>query len=541
MALSGGLRALVVSVSAVGIAGSAVLGGFVGYTAGAAVVGVRTLLQEPGSLTGDGGLDGLPDTGGQGDLGDGGLGDGGLGDGGLGGDGRAAAGAYAEPRPDRPVVELAYEVAAGLSSLAGTESVVLTPDRRVCELVFRLWPNTPETAASGTVLDVVSASVDGSKVDVGVERAGGGAGTPGTLLELPLQGCSEAGDPVAAELAFTVELGEDAEERVGYAPQDEMAWFATAFPLLAWEHGEGWMREPAVPLFGESAGSEAFDLRTLEVSAPSEYVVTGTGQKAGTVQDGDTTTHTFRAPAVRDVAVTVGDLEVVEASVDAGGDEPVRVHVAVPAGRDTAVGPRRWLDVQRRSLGAVAGYLGPYPYSDLWVSVVPAFPTGVEFPGAVFYGDVDPAAVTALVPHETAHMWFYALVGNDQGRDPWLDEGLASFVEALATGTGELLPLLPVPADAHGHLGEPMTWWSEREDAEQLYGAGVYQQGAAALLDARRAAGAESFDAALRTYVRDQAHRVARPEDLRAALAELPEAVAVLEDAGAFRPSGDVT
>ena len=44
---------------------------------------------------------------------------------------------------------------------------------------------------------------------------------------------------------------------------------------------------------------------------------------------------------------------------------------------------------------------------------------GTAFPTLGFVGD----SSLVLVPHETAHQWFYSLVGN-QARDPWLNEGL---------------------------------------------------------------------------------------------------------------------
>ena len=31
--------------------------------------------------------------------------------------------------------------------------------------------------------------------------------------------------------------------------------------------------------------------------------------------------------------------------------------------------------------------------------------------------------------HELAHEWWYALIGDDQARDPWLDEAFASYSE----------------------------------------------------------------------------------------------------------------
>ena len=62
----------------------------------------------------------------------------------------------------------------------------------------------------------------------------------------------------------------------------------------------------------------------------------------------------------------------------------------------------------------------------------------------------------------------------------------------------------------------------------------VYGKGGAALLAARQAAGPEAFDAAIRCYVDANAWSIATPDDVAAALADLPAAVAVLTDAEAL-------
>ena len=35
------------------------------------------------------------------------------------------------------------------------------------------------------------------------------------------------------------------------------------------------------------------------------------------------------------------------------------------------------------------------------------------------------------VPHEIAHQWFYAAIGNDSYKEPWLDEGFSEFCEDI--------------------------------------------------------------------------------------------------------------
>ncbi len=39
--------------------------------------------------------------------------------------------------------------------------------------------------------------------------------------------------------------------------------------------------------------------------------------------------------------------------------------------------------------------------------------------------------LVAIAAHETAHQWFYGVVGNDPAIEPWLDEALATYSELL--------------------------------------------------------------------------------------------------------------
>lgn len=56
----------------------------------------------------------------------------------------------------------------------------------------------------------------------------------------------------------------------------------------------------------------------------------------------------------------------------------------------------------------------------------------------------------ATASHEVAHQWFYGLVGDDQARDPWLDEAFATYAEALDRG----------PEPATDRPSSPPTAWA---------------------------------------------------------------------------------
>ena len=434
----------------------------------------------------------------------------------------------AAPAATRPVVELAFNVSDDLRSATGRESVTFVPDLAICELVFRAWPNKPATARTGNSLVVTSVSVDGSTVTPQVRSAGAPAHRAGTLVEAPLAACVDAGAKVTAELTFRLVLGSGTDERVGVAPKEQIAWFATAFPLLAWEPGRGWATDAAVDVTGEMATSEVFDLRSLRVKAPSRYQVLATGSAWPVASDpaSGTSMHTFTASAVRDVGVTVGRLQTLQREV--GG---VRLHLGAPR-TGTKVPLEKWADHAEQSLRRLTALLGPVPYPDLWISVLPGVADGVEVPGALQFGDLsDPEG---LVSHEIAHLWFYGLVGNNQARDPWLDEAFASYAQRIVDGQDSSEWDEHISHSAAGRVGQPMSYWARHLDASQAYVQGVYEAGGSALLEARRRGGKREFDEAVRAYLRDNAHQIVVPADVRIALSRLPDAVQVLEDAGAL-------
>jgi hypothetical protein len=232
------------------------------------------------------------------------------------------------------------------------------------------------------------------------------------------------------------------------------------------------------------------------------------------VQGATRTWHSTLA-AARDVSVAAGPFSVSDTLVGA-----VRLRVGAPnaAVRDALV------PEFRRAIVELSGRFGPYPFPSLSVARIPAGGGGIEYPSSIFML----AASRTIAVHETAHQWFYAMVGNSQALHPWLDEAFAEYAEQLVDGDQPPPDALRVPApvdasaESYGHNVDG-------------YFLTTYDKGAAALFAAREAAGPAEWDAALRCYVAANAWRIANPPDLRRALAALPAAVAELRKAGALR------
>lgn len=81
-----------------------------------------------------------------------------------------------------------------------------------------------------------------------------------------------------------------------------------------------------------------------------------------------------------------------------------------------------------------------HPYGQSTLTVVQAdFDHGMEYEGLYFlnrsffniYNDSPASFLVAIAAHETAHQWWYGMVGNDQALEPWIDESMCTFSELL--------------------------------------------------------------------------------------------------------------
>ncbi len=172
----------------------------------------------------------------------------------------------------------------------------------------------------------------------------------------------------------------------------------------------------------------------------------------------------------------------------------------------------------------LATHVGAFPYRTLTVALLPDYGGGIEYPSMIF--EATPSRLVLV--HEVAHQWFYGMVGNSQFRDPWLDEAFATWAEAVIDEQSAFG--YQAALDIPGEVGGAMDEFPDDGTYVDL----VYGKGGAALLAAREAAGPDAFDAAIRCYVDATAWSIATPEDVYAALEDLPGALAPLIDAQAL-------
>ncbi len=134
--------------------------------------------------------------------------------------------------------------------------------------------------------------------------------------------------------------------------------------------------------------------------------------------------------------------------------------------------------------------MGPYPYPTFVVAETGGG-SGMESPGLIWIPrGLGAGQLPWLVSHETAHQWFYSLVGNDQARQPFADEAMADFLARYLTGTQRASRCATATLDR-----------SIYRYSKACYFETVYVQGGRVLDALRKRMGGTRFWAGIRDYL----------------------------------------
>lgn len=87
----------------------------------------------------------------------------------------------------------------------------------------------------------------------------------------------------------------------------------------------------------------------------------------------------------------------------------------------------QWARYARHSVEFLSRYLWPYPWPHM-TAVEGLISGGMEYPMVTLIGGTrDSTGLYSVTVHEIGHMWFPMMVGSDEKRYAWQDEGLTTF------------------------------------------------------------------------------------------------------------------
>ncbi|MDR6943063.1 M1 family metallopeptidase [Mucilaginibacter pocheonensis] len=170
----------------------------------------------------------------------------------------------------------------------------------------------------------------------------------------------------------------------------------------------------------------------------------------------------------------------------------------------------------------------PYPYP---VAINEAgIAGGMEYPGIVFDGITDKGSVLYWVTaHEIGHNWFPMIVGSNERRFAWMDEGLNTFIDVYASDAfnkGEYAPKRDGEYAEHGgnpadeiipfitDSGSPSIMTAPDAIPEKYRHPLTYFKPAFGLVLLReQILGKDKFDYAFRNYIHQWAYKHPQPDD----------------------------
>ena len=230
---------------------------------------------------------------------------------------------------------------------------------------------------------------------------------------------------------------------------------------------------------------------------------------------GGSLTWRFHATNVRDAAWTASP----EYRWDASSWHGILAN-AYYRGRADSI----WKDAAKMSRYSIQEYSTrwfPYPYPQ--ISAVEGPVSGMEYPMVAMEADwPTPRQLYNVVTHEIGHMWYPMIVGSNERRFAWMDEGFNTFINTFSEQDywsrnddsvrhSEIGFVLY--AD-QGDSAQPIMTAANRYRTGANLGALAYVKPSIVLLALRnKVLGPEVFDAAFREYTRRWAFKHPQPAD----------------------------
>jgi hypothetical protein len=426
--------------------------------------------------------------------------------------------------------------------------------------------NGPAEITGGVTLTRVMAGGVELEEDAGYE-------VEGTLMQIRLGAPVGEGDTVDVEIDWTVTLPQNGAGRMGHSDR-EMYFVAYWFPKLAvFDALRGW---DAQPYLGGAEFYDAFADYTAALTVPEGWTVMATGElqnpeevlsaltidrleEASTSDDlvviagqaardagavtaespSGSLTYRFSADNVRDFAWTTSNVQSWSATSalvpdrdEDGEDDRVLIHSFWRQER-APLWSQQW-EYGKQSVEHHSRYTGlAYPWSHMTsVEGADIIDGGMEFPMMTLIGPYEGQEATALfnvTSHEIGHMWVPMIVGTNEKRHAWMDEGSTTFLEDVSRmeiwpgvdhhrieGTGYL-------QIASAELEQSMMRHGDFYEPGPGYAIASYSKPATLMVALREIMGRETWEDAYRAFISEWAFKHPTPWDFFATFERFAE------------------
>lgn len=344
----------------------------------------------------------------------------------------------------------------------------------------------------------------------------------GTVLEVSLIQSINPGEKTVFEMDFEAQVplqirrcGRQNNEGVDYS-------MAQWYPKMAEYDEMGWHPDPYV--FREFYGIWGdFD---VTITIDSSYVIGGTGTLTNPTEIGhgyclkeeverngdDRLTWHFVAKNVHDfVWAADPDYKHITYQVP---DGPMLHFFYQP--QDTLT--KYWKEfppMAAKGFQYLSKHFGKYPFEQY--SVIQGGDGGMEYPMATLItGRRKLGSLFGVTMHEAAHSWYQMILGSNESKYPWMDEGFTNYAgneafQAVMFPNGEGDPhngsFISYSNIVKRGLEEPMSTHADHFKTNYAYGTSSYSKGELFLVQLRYIVGEECFKRSMLRYFRDWAFK----------------------------------
>ena len=428
-----------------------------------------------------------------------------------------------------------YRIEASLDTsthtISGTEKIAFmnpTSDT-LHQICFHLYPNafkdtstvfareddeTRRMILAGRTSDLTVSHI----IINGNEIAAGNISERGTLLYLDLQSGLFPHDTLQISLDFDLKVPPTL-TRFGY---DRLGNYVVShwFPILC-GYQDGRLVDNEFHANSEFFSN--FSSYDVLLSIPRGFKITSTGELTMAAEGDSTATWQAHADSVIDFAFACGP------AFEEFESDTLGVKIRYLVRKENVKLRNQVDDMVKLSLGYFSEVLFKYPYHTFTVVDAPIGAGGIELPGMIVLplspsapGAVRRAMQNITIVHETAHQWFYACVASNEAEEPWLDEGLATYLSSrfaamhgdtlsqfsffgYAIDINEIERTMALAARAEYPIG--LKSWDYPDMFS--YNVAVYERGILVLQALENLMGTAKFDSAMMSYAR--AYRFGHP------------------------------
>lgn len=340
-------------------------------------------------------------------------------------------------------------------------------------------------------INIQNVVFENSKLDYNI------IGEKNDILEIELNSTLDNEEIFSFEIKYIVKIP-NSKGRFGYG--ENTINITNWFPIMCVYDDGGWNTETYSEI-GDPFYSNVSNFN-VNILSPSEYELVSTGKVISSKTDNEKTFYEIEAKNVRDFAFLFSNKFIV--------NRAYYDNIEITTYNLDNKFEKEALDFSVESIKIFSKLFGEYPYDNFDVVASDFFIGGMEYPNLVMideslYDREDSFLLEYVIAHETAHQWWYGVIGNDQVKEPWLDEALTEYSTILyfehKYGRSVFDDLInSMESQTIDYVSEDI-FKSINEYRNSIdYSLNVYTKGALAFNEIRNTIGDEKFFEVLREY-----------------------------------------